>query len=132
MPLQLILLTPDKGRAPDLVWAPSVAKFYSLPNGSPLDQNRLPLGLNTLFCIIYSTIVYILLLFFFFWYFWKKTTQFIYTLISNIWSFWGVFFCACNQYGLDTSEFTYNPSESNRYPQAAPQQTEEGSRCTIM
>jgi hypothetical protein len=36
------------------------------------------------------------------------------------------------KYGLDTSEFTYNPSESNRYPQAAVQPTEEKSRCTIM
>ena len=38
-----------------------------------------------------------------------------------------------NQYGLDTSEFTYNPSEPNRNQQASPhQQAEEGSRCTIM
>ncbi|KAH1089647.1 hypothetical protein J1N35_016904 [Gossypium stocksii] len=36
------------------------------------------------------------------------------------------------KYGLDTSEFTYNPSESNRYQQAAPQSAEESSRCTIM
>ncbi|KAL6570973.1 Tobamovirus multiplication protein 2A [Orobanche gracilis] len=37
------------------------------------------------------------------------------------------------KYGLDTSEFTYNPSESNRYhQQAATQPSEEGSRCTIM
>lgn len=37
------------------------------------------------------------------------------------------------KYGLDTSEFTYNPSEPNRNQQASPQQqTEEGSRCTIM
>ncbi|PIA32637.1 hypothetical protein AQUCO_04400076v1 [Aquilegia coerulea] len=36
------------------------------------------------------------------------------------------------KYGLDTSEFTYNPSESNRYPQPAAQPTEERSRCTIM
>ncbi|KAE8722538.1 Tobamovirus multiplication protein 2A [Hibiscus syriacus] len=36
------------------------------------------------------------------------------------------------KYGLDTSEFTYNPSESNRYQQMAPQPTEESSRCTIM
>ncbi|KAI4315156.1 hypothetical protein L6164_027997 [Bauhinia variegata] len=36
------------------------------------------------------------------------------------------------KYGLDTSEFTYNPSESRRYPQAASQPTEERSRCTIM
>lgn len=36
------------------------------------------------------------------------------------------------QYGLDTSEFTYNPSESGRHPQAATQPAEEGSRCIIM
>ncbi|GMI71748.1 tobamovirus multiplication 2A [Hibiscus trionum] len=36
------------------------------------------------------------------------------------------------KYGLDTSEFTYNPSESNRYQQAAHQPAEESSRCTIM
>ncbi|CAI9756424.1 unnamed protein product [Fraxinus pennsylvanica] len=36
------------------------------------------------------------------------------------------------KYGLDTSEFTYNPSESNRYQQAAPQSSEGSSRCTIM
>ncbi|CAA3026360.1 tobamovirus multiplication 2A [Olea europaea subsp. europaea] len=36
------------------------------------------------------------------------------------------------KYGLDTSEFTYNPSESNRYQQAAAQSSEERSRCTIM
>lgn len=36
------------------------------------------------------------------------------------------------KYGLDTSEFTYNPSESNRYPQAASQPAEEKGRCTIM
>ncbi|XP_012486790.1 tobamovirus multiplication protein 2A [Gossypium raimondii] len=36
------------------------------------------------------------------------------------------------KYGLDTSEFTYNPSESNRYQQAAPQPAEESSCCTIM
>ncbi|KAA8525923.1 hypothetical protein F0562_007977 [Nyssa sinensis] len=36
------------------------------------------------------------------------------------------------KYGLDTSEFTYNPSESNRYPQTAAQPAEERSRCTIM
>ncbi|MBA0756435.1 hypothetical protein Gogos_021704 [Gossypium gossypioides] len=36
------------------------------------------------------------------------------------------------KYGLDTSEFTYNPSESNRYQQAAPQPAEESGRCTIM
>ncbi|XVE65243.1 hypothetical protein DITRI_Ditri07aG0165100 [Diplodiscus trichospermus] len=36
------------------------------------------------------------------------------------------------KYGLDTTEFTYNPSESNRSTQAAPQPAEERSRCTIM
>ncbi|KAI4327242.1 hypothetical protein L6164_019727 [Bauhinia variegata] len=36
------------------------------------------------------------------------------------------------KYGLDTSEFTYNPSESHRYSQTASQPTEEKSRCTIM
>ncbi|XP_023752816.1 tobamovirus multiplication protein 2A [Lactuca sativa] len=36
------------------------------------------------------------------------------------------------KYGLDTSEFTYNPNESNRYQQVNVQPTEEKSRCTIM
>ncbi|KAK8650289.1 hypothetical protein V6N13_139934 [Hibiscus sabdariffa] len=36
------------------------------------------------------------------------------------------------KYGLDTSEFTYNPSESNRYQPAGQQPTEERSRCTIL
>ncbi|KAG4930511.1 hypothetical protein AAZX31_17G148100 [Glycine max] len=36
------------------------------------------------------------------------------------------------KYGLDTSEFTYNPSESHRYQQVNPQPTEERSRCAIM
>ncbi|GLT91185.1 hypothetical protein SLE2022_090850 [Rubroshorea leprosula] len=36
------------------------------------------------------------------------------------------------KYGLDTTEFTYNPSESQRYQQAATQPAEERSRCTIM
>lgn len=36
------------------------------------------------------------------------------------------------KYGLDTSEFTYNPSESHRFQQVATQPTEERSRCTIM
>ncbi|GAA0148664.1 scaffold/adaptor protein [Lithospermum erythrorhizon] len=36
------------------------------------------------------------------------------------------------KYGLDTSEFTYNPSGSNRYPQNAAQPAEEKSRCIIM
>lgn len=36
------------------------------------------------------------------------------------------------KYGLDTSEFTYNPSESSRHQQVPPQNAEERSRCTIM
>ncbi|VFQ63760.1 unnamed protein product [Cuscuta campestris] len=36
------------------------------------------------------------------------------------------------KYGLDTSEFTYNPSESNRYQQTPVQPQEESSRCAIM
>jgi len=36
------------------------------------------------------------------------------------------------KYGLDTSEFTYNPSESHRLQQTATQPAEERSRCTIM
>ncbi|CAN1333994.1 Tobamovirus multiplication protein 2A [Linum perenne] len=36
------------------------------------------------------------------------------------------------KYGLDTAEFTYNPSESHRYQQVSAQPTEEKSRCTIM
>ncbi|KAK4369624.1 hypothetical protein RND71_013416 [Anisodus tanguticus] len=36
------------------------------------------------------------------------------------------------KYGLDTSEFTYNPSESNRYPQTAAQPQEERKGCAIM
>ncbi|KAM7491118.1 hypothetical protein LguiA_034039 [Lonicera macranthoides] len=36
------------------------------------------------------------------------------------------------KYGLDTSEFTYNPSEPNRNPQSGAQPTEEGRCCTIM
>lgn len=36
------------------------------------------------------------------------------------------------KYGLDTSEFTYNPSESNRNQQAASPKAEEKSRCIIM
>lgn len=36
------------------------------------------------------------------------------------------------KYGLDTSEFTYNPTESGRYQQPAAQPTVEGNRCTIM
>ncbi|EEF34707.1 tobamovirus multiplication protein 2A [Ricinus communis] len=36
------------------------------------------------------------------------------------------------KYGLDTSEFSYNPSESHRFQQVSTQPTEERSRCTIM
>lgn len=36
------------------------------------------------------------------------------------------------KYGLDTSEFTYNPNDSSRYQQPTAQPTEEGGRCTIM
>ncbi|KAJ4824360.1 Tobamovirus multiplication protein 2A [Turnera subulata] len=36
------------------------------------------------------------------------------------------------KYGLDTSEFTYNPSESHRFQQVSAQPSEERSRCTIM
>ncbi|KAG9155811.1 hypothetical protein Leryth_004059 [Lithospermum erythrorhizon] len=36
------------------------------------------------------------------------------------------------KYGLDTSEFTYNSSQSNRNQQNDPQPTEEKSCCTIM
>ncbi|XP_077244922.1 tobamovirus multiplication 2A [Tasmannia lanceolata] len=36
------------------------------------------------------------------------------------------------KYGLDTSEFTYNPSESNRFQQTAAPPAEERSRCSIM
>ncbi|KAJ0802783.1 putative tetraspanin/Peripherin [Helianthus annuus] len=36
------------------------------------------------------------------------------------------------KYGLDTTEFTYNPNEPNRYPQGNVQPTEEKSGCSIM
>ncbi|KAF8032775.1 hypothetical protein BT93_D1616 [Corymbia citriodora subsp. variegata] len=36
------------------------------------------------------------------------------------------------KYGLDTAEFTYNPTESNRFQQGPTQPTEERSRCSIM
>lgn len=38
------------------------------------------------------------------------------------------------KYGLDTSEFTYNPSDPNRYQQQQPHQAEErsGGNCSIM
>lgn len=36
------------------------------------------------------------------------------------------------KYGLDTSEFTYNPTDPNRFQQGAAPQTEERSRCTIL
>ncbi|KAF1874596.1 hypothetical protein Lal_00030025 [Lupinus albus] len=36
------------------------------------------------------------------------------------------------KYGLDTSEFTYNPSDSNRFQQVNSQPTEEKRGCTII
>ncbi|PKA58867.1 Tetraspanin-19 [Apostasia shenzhenica] len=36
------------------------------------------------------------------------------------------------KYGLDTSEFTYNPSDPSRFQQGAAPQAEEKSRCTIL
>uniref|UniRef100_A0A7N0RCR6 Tobamovirus multiplication protein 2A n=1 Tax=Kalanchoe fedtschenkoi TaxID=63787 RepID=A0A7N0RCR6_KALFE len=36
------------------------------------------------------------------------------------------------KYGLDTSEFTYNPAEAGRFQPATAQPAEERSRCTIM
>ena len=42
------------------------------------------------------------------------------------------FFFWLKQYGLDTSEFTYNPSESHRFQQMPTQPNEEKGRCTIM
>lgn len=36
------------------------------------------------------------------------------------------------KYGLDTSEFTYNPSDSGRFSQAPPPAAEERGRCTIL
>ncbi|CAD6204553.1 unnamed protein product [Miscanthus lutarioriparius] len=36
------------------------------------------------------------------------------------------------KYGLDTSQFTYNPSDPSRYQQNGTPQAEERSRCTIM
>lgn len=36
------------------------------------------------------------------------------------------------KYGLDTSEFTYNPSDPSRFQQGAAPQTEERSRCNIL
>ncbi|KAG6518340.1 hypothetical protein ZIOFF_021744 [Zingiber officinale] len=36
------------------------------------------------------------------------------------------------KYGLDTSEFTYNPSDPSRYQQATVSQTEEKGCCTIL
>ncbi|CAA6666989.1 unnamed protein product [Spirodela intermedia] len=36
------------------------------------------------------------------------------------------------KYGLDTSEFTYNPSDSSRFQQAAAQQREERRCCVIL
>ncbi|KAI7738282.1 hypothetical protein M8C21_024379 [Ambrosia artemisiifolia] len=36
------------------------------------------------------------------------------------------------KYGLDTTEFTYNPNEPNRHQQGNAQPTEEKGRCSIM
>eukprot|EP00252_Welwitschia_mirabilis_P004336 TRINITY_DN14665_c0_g1_i2.p2 TRINITY_DN14665_c0_g1~~TRINITY_DN14665_c0_g1_i2.p2 ORF type:complete len:144 (-),score=16.46 TRINITY_DN14665_c0_g1_i2:386-817(-) len=36
------------------------------------------------------------------------------------------------KYGLDTTGFTYNPSEANRYAPTAPPAPEETRRCIIM
>ncbi|PKA53268.1 Tetraspanin-19 [Apostasia shenzhenica] len=36
------------------------------------------------------------------------------------------------KYGLDTSEFTYNPSDPNRFQQRVAPQAEERGRCTIL
>ncbi|RRT47907.1 hypothetical protein BHE74_00041632 [Ensete ventricosum] len=36
------------------------------------------------------------------------------------------------KYGLDTSEFTYNPSDPNRYQSGIAPQVEERGRCIIM
>jgi len=36
------------------------------------------------------------------------------------------------KYGLDTSQFTYNPSDPSRYQQNGTPRAEERSRCTIM
>lgn len=36
------------------------------------------------------------------------------------------------KYGLDTAEFTYNPSESNRHPQGPTQRVEERNCCVVM
>lgn len=36
------------------------------------------------------------------------------------------------QYGLDTSQFTYNPSDATRYQQNGAPPAEERSRCTVM
>ncbi|KAJ6845577.1 tobamovirus multiplication protein 2A [Iris pallida] len=36
------------------------------------------------------------------------------------------------KYGLDTTEFTYNPTDPSRYQQAAPPPAEESRRCTIL
>eukprot|EP00262_Sarcandra_glabra_P021222 TRINITY_DN883_c0_g1_i1.p1 TRINITY_DN883_c0_g1~~TRINITY_DN883_c0_g1_i1.p1 ORF type:complete len:282 (+),score=32.61 TRINITY_DN883_c0_g1_i1:112-957(+) len=36
------------------------------------------------------------------------------------------------KYGLDTSEFTYNPTDSNRFQQPTAPPAEERSRCSIM
>lgn len=36
------------------------------------------------------------------------------------------------KYGLDTTEFSYNPAESRRFPQQTPSVEEKKSCCTIM
>jgi len=36
------------------------------------------------------------------------------------------------KYGLDTSQFTYNPSDATRYQQNGAPPAEERSRCTVM
>ena len=53
--------------------------------------------------------------------------------ISIFWFYPSIWFLMHQiQYGLDTSEFSYNPSESHRFQQVSVQPTEERSRCTIM
>jgi hypothetical protein len=45
---------------------------------------------------------------------------------------WRQLYLHLMQYGLDTSQFTYNPSDPSRYQQNGTPQAEERSRCTIM
>lgn len=99
-------------------------------------------------CLIINILMFWDVLFFATFLYYK---QYIFYLIILI--FWDVLYCNCSilqtiyiyllhltcggisilhQYGLDTSEFTYNPSESNRLQQASAQPAEERSRCTIM